>query len=64
MNIIIIGVGYVGLVTGLCFAKLSHKVYFFDIDNNKIDRLKDGKLTFYEPSLKELLKENSFKSAG
>jgi len=50
-------VGYVGLVTGLCFAKLGHQVYFFDIDSNKINRLKNGKLTFYEPDIKELLIE-------
>ena len=40
MNIIIVGVGYVGLVTGLCFAKLGHKVHFFDIDRDKINSLK------------------------
>ena len=57
MNITIAGVGYVGLVTGLCFAKLGHKVQFFDVDSNKINMLKNGKLTFYEPEVEELLTE-------
>tara|TARA_Y100000310_G_scaffold345466_1_gene465311 strand:- start:21704 stop:23068 length:1365 start_codon:yes stop_codon:yes gene_type:complete len=57
MNIIIVGVGYIGLVTGLCFAKLGHNVHFFDTDKDKINKLKNGKLIFYEPKVKELLEE-------
>ena len=55
MKIVIAGVGYVGLVTGLGLAKLDNKIQFLDIDSNKINKLKDKELPFYEPGLKELL---------
>ena len=55
MKIVIAGVGYVGLVTGLGLAKLGNKIQFLDIDSNKINKLKDKELPFYEPGLKELL---------
>ena len=54
MKIVIAGVGYVGLVTGLGLAKLDNKIQFLDIDSNKINKLKDKELPFYEPGLKEL----------
>ena len=55
MNIVIIGTGYVGLVTGLGFAKLGHQVACVDIDSAKISRLDMGEPPFFEAGLKELL---------
>lgn len=57
-KIAIIGVGYVGLVSGLCFAK-RHEVIFIDLDVDKINLLNDEKIPFYEPKLDELLKQVS-----
>jgi len=51
MRIGIIGTGYVGLVTGLCFAELGHKVTFVDIDNKKISGLRKGKIDFFYETL-------------
>lgn len=56
-NITIIGSGYVGLVSGICFAKLGHKVVCIDKDENKIAALKNGEIPIFEPGLKELLEE-------
>lgn len=53
MQITIIGCGYVGLVTGVFFSDLGNKVCLFDIDDNKIDKLNNFKIPFYEPQLKE-----------
>ena len=58
MNIAIVGSGYVGLVTGVCLAEIGHKVMCVDIDQEKINRLKLGKVPIYEPGLEELLKKN------
>lgn len=55
MNIGIIGVGYVGLVSSVCFASLGHTVYSIDIDNKKIDNLRNGIIPIYENGLEELL---------
>ena len=57
MNIVIIGVGYVGLVTGLGLAKLNHTIQFLDIDFQKIDRLKNKISPFYEPELENYLND-------
>ena len=51
MNITVIGVGYVGLVTGACFSKMGNKVYCVDIDESKINGLKEGILPIFEPHL-------------
>ncbi|MBN1870889.1 MAG: UDP-glucose/GDP-mannose dehydrogenase family protein [Candidatus Omnitrophica bacterium] len=58
MNIAIIGSGYVGLVTGVCLAQIGHKVSCVDVDEEKIGKLKQGKVPIYEPGLGELLKKN------
>ena len=53
MNIVIIGTGYVGLVTGVGLANLGNSVNFIDLDQNKIKNLSSKKITFYEPGLEE-----------
>ncbi len=58
MNIAIVGAGYVGLVSGVCFAQIGHKVICVDIDEEKIKQLKKGKVPIYEPGLEDLLKKN------
>ncbi|MBN1689198.1 MAG: UDP-glucose/GDP-mannose dehydrogenase family protein [Candidatus Omnitrophica bacterium] len=58
MKIGIIGSGYVGLVTGACFAHLGHQVLCVDNDVKKIEMLKRGKSPIYEPGLESMLKEN------
>lgn len=54
MDIVVIGTGYVGLVTGVGFSQLGNTVNFIDLDNNKIDKLKAKQLPFFEPGLEEL----------
>jgi len=54
MNIVVIGTGYVGFVTGVGFASLKHNVSFIDLDSDKITNLKDKVIPFYEPGLEEL----------
>ncbi len=55
MNIVVIGVGYVGLVSGLGLAKLKHNIQFLDIDESKIDSLKKHQPPFFEPELSDYL---------
>ena len=58
MKIAVIGTGYVGLVTGTCFAETGNTVTCVDIDVNKIDKLNSGKLTIYEPGLEKIFLRN------
>jgi len=57
-KIAVIGVGYVGLVTGTCLAELGNEVIGIDIDQNKIDGLNKGLIPIYEQGLEDLVKEN------
>jgi len=58
MKITIVGVGYVGLVTGVCLAELGHMVVCIDNDKLKIKALSEGVCQIYEPNLKNLLEKN------
>jgi UDPglucose 6-dehydrogenase len=58
MNITMIGSGYVGLVSGACFADFGHNVICVDADANKIERLKSGEIPIFEPGLDELVANN------
>ena len=58
MNLTIIGTGYVGLVTGTCFAEVGHNVICVDNDADKVKMLNDGGLPIYEPGLEEMLRKN------
>ncbi len=58
MNVCIVGAGYVGLVTGACFADLGHKVICVDNDRKKVEGLKKLKMPFYEKGLQDMVKRN------
>jgi len=59
MNIAVIGTGYVGLVTGTCFAETGNKVVCVDIDKQKVAKLKNGELPIFEPGLELLFERNT-----
>lgn len=59
MNILVIGTGYVGLVTATCLAEMGHTVTALDTNTQKIETLKAGKLPFYEPFLLEMIEKNT-----
>ncbi|WP_020401570.1 UDP-glucose dehydrogenase family protein [Gracilimonas tropica] len=54
MNIAVVGTGYVGLVTGTCFAETGNNVICVDIDENKVERMRNGEVPIYEPGLKPI----------
>jgi len=58
MNICVVGVGYVGLVTGTCFAEFGNNVFCVDNDSKKIKMLKEERIPIYEPGLEEMVKKN------
>jgi UDPglucose 6-dehydrogenase len=58
MKIAVVGTGYVGLVTGTCFAETGNDVTCVDIDKSKVDKLSNGQITIYEPGLEKLFLRN------
>jgi len=58
MKIAVVGTGYVGLVTGTCFAETGNTVTCVDIDQEKVNKLSSGKITIYEPGLEQLFERN------
>jgi UDPglucose 6-dehydrogenase len=58
MKIAVVGTGYVGLVTGTCFAETGNKVVCVDIDKSKVDKLSSGTITIYEPGLEKIFIRN------
>ncbi len=59
MNIAVVGTGYVGLVTGTCFAETGNQVKCVDIDENKVKRMRNGEVPIYEPGLELLFDRNT-----
>ncbi|GAA5219869.1 UDP-glucose dehydrogenase family protein [Membranihabitans marinus] len=59
MNIAVVGTGYVGLVTGTCFAETGNQVVCIDVNEDKVNRMKNGEVPIYEPGLELLFERNS-----
>ena len=59
MNISVIGTGYVGLVTGTCFAETGNNVLCVDIDEDKVERMRNGEVPIYEPGLEQIFERNT-----
>ena len=59
MRLTMVGTGYVGLVTGVCFANTGNDVTCLDVDPRKIEKLKRGECPIYEPGLTELMERNN-----
>jgi len=59
MNIAVVGTGYVGLVSGTCFAETGNNVICVDIDKNKVERMRNGEVPIYEPGLEILFERNT-----
>lgn len=59
MNITVVGTGYVGLVSGTCFAETGNNVVCIDIDDNKVQRMQNGEVPIYEPGLEVLFERNT-----
>ncbi len=58
MNIVVVGTGYVGLVTGVALAHIGHRVVCVDVDEEKVERMRRGISPIYEPGIEPLMKEN------
>ncbi len=56
MRIAIVGTGYVGLVTGSCFADLGHEVACVDVDAEKVEKLRAGQIPFHDPGLDQAVR--------
>jgi UDPglucose 6-dehydrogenase len=58
VNLAVVGTGYVGLVTGTCFAETGNSVVCVDVDLKKLKKLKDGSIPIYEPGLQTIFERN------
>ena len=58
MKLAVVGTGYVGLVTGTCFAETGNDVICVDIDAKKVEKLQSGVVTIYEPGLEQIFERN------
>ena len=58
MKIAVVGTGYVGLVSGTCFAESGNKVICVDIDEKKVEKLSKGEIVIYEPGLEVIFERN------